>query len=100
MDKTKIVYYAFPFHIDMLERTINQLKRASNYSDTKSYLCLDIVLDLSEKNFDWGNSKIPKQYFIDKFEYLEKYCDFCLEVNFQIDSGFISSGEHQRKGKA
>ena len=27
MDKTKIVYYAFPFHIDMVERTILQLKR-------------------------------------------------------------------------
>lgn len=97
MDKTKIVYYAFPFHIDMLERTIYQLKRASNYSNTKSYLCLDIVLDISDSNFDWGTCKLPKQYFIDKFLNLEKYCDFCLEVNFQHSSGFISSGEHQRK---
>lgn len=97
MDKTKIVYYAFPFHIDMLERTIYQLKRASNYSNTKNYLCLDIVLDLSDHNFDWDTCKLPKQYFIDKFLNLEKYCDFCLEVNFQYDSGFISSGQHQRK---
>jgi len=37
MDKTKIVYYIFPQHIDMLERTIIQLKRSSNYSDTKNY---------------------------------------------------------------
>lgn len=97
MEKTKIVYYAFPFHIDMLERTIYQLKRASNYSNTKNYLCLDIVLDISDANFDWDICKLPKQYFIDKFLNLEKYCDFCLEVNFQYNSGFISSGEHQRK---
>lgn len=97
MDKTKIVYYAFPFHIDMLERTIYQLKRASNYSNTKDYLCLDIVLDVSDNNFDWETCKLPKQYFIDKFLNLEKYCDFCLDVNFQYNSGFISSGEHQRK---
>ena len=50
MEKTKIVYYAFPFHIDMIERTILQLKRASNYSSTKDYLCLDIVLDISDEN--------------------------------------------------
>ena len=97
MDKTKIVYYAFPFHIDLVERTILQLKRASNYSNTKEYLCLDIVLDVSDENFNWEESKLPKQYFIDKFKHLEKYCDFCLEVNFQCESGFKSSGEHQRK---
>ena len=97
MEKTKIVYYAFPFHIDMLERTILQLKRASKFSNTKEYLCLDIVLDLSDVNFNWDRITIPKQFFIDKFKYLEKYCDFCLEVNFQYNSNFKSSGEHQRK---
>ena len=68
MEKTKIVYYAFPFHIDMLERTILQLKRASKYSNTKKYLCLDIVLDLSDDNFNWNQINIPKQFFIDKFK--------------------------------
>ncbi len=97
MDKTKIVYYAFPFHIDMLERTILQLKKASNYSDTKKYLCLDIVLDISDENFDWNQCQIPKQFFIDKFKHIETYCDFCLDVKFRIDTKLKSSGEHQRQ---
>ena len=97
MDKTKIVYYAFPFHIDMVEKTIMQLKRASNYANTKKYLCLDIVLDVSDENFEWNKCSIPKQFFIDKFKYLEKYCDFCLEVNFRIDDTLKSSGAHQRQ---
>mgnify|MGYP003629649030 CR=1 FL=1 len=97
MDKTKIAYYAFPFHIDMVERTILQLKRASNYSNTKEYLCLDIVLDISDENFEWDKCDIPKQFFIDKFKYLEKYCDFCLEVNFRVDDILKSSGAHQRQ---
>lgn len=96
MDKTKIVYYIFPQHIDMLERTITQLKRASNYSDTKSYLHLDIVLNVSDRDFDWDASPLPKSFFIDKFKYIEKYCDFCQSVNFQI-SDLIGSGEHQRQ---
>ena len=97
IDKTKIVYYAFPFHIDMVEKTIMQLKRASNYANTKKYLCLDIVLDVSDENFEWNKCSIPKQFFIDKFKYLEKYCDFCLEVNFRIDNTLKSSGAHQRQ---
>ena len=97
IDKTKIVYYAFPFHIDMIEKTIMQLKRASNYANTKKYLCLDIVLDVSDENFEWDKCSIPKQFFIDKFKYLEKYCDFCLEVNFRIDDTLKSSGAHQRQ---
>ena len=82
MKKTKIIYYIFPFHIDLLEKTIYQLKRAANYSNTKDYLSIEVVLDMSEKNIDWSNCKIPKQYFIDKFKYIETYCDFFESVNF------------------
>jgi len=96
MDKTKIVSYIFPQHIDMLERTITQLKRASNYSDTKNYLHLDVVLNMSDRDFDWDNCSIPKEFFIDKFRYIEKYCDFCQGVNFEI-SDLIGAGEHQRQ---
>lgn len=97
MKKTKIIYYLFPFHIDMLERTINQLKRASNYSNLSDYLSLDIVLNLSDKNLDWSKCSIPKQYFIDKFKYIEKYCDFCYEVNFEINDNLLGSGAQHRR---
>lgn len=96
MDKTKIQYYIFPQHIDMLERTITQLKRASNYSDTKNYLHLDVVLNISDRDFNWSECPIPKEFFIDRFKYIEKYCDFCQDVNFEV-SDLIGSGEHQRR---
>jgi phage FluMu protein Com len=97
MNKTKIVYYLFPFHLDLFERSLYQLKKASYYSNTKKYLAIDIVLDLSDFNFNWDKCKIPKEFFIDKFEYLEKYCDFCKEVNFEINNEMKGSGEQQRR---
>jgi phage FluMu protein Com len=97
MDKTKIVYFIFPFHIDLLERTIYQLKRAANYSDTKKYLSLDIVFNMADDKLDWDNCKLPKEFFVDKFRYIEKHCDFCKEVNFEINDDIKGSGEHQRR---
>ena len=97
MDKTKIVYYIFPQHIDMLERTISQLKRAANFSNTKEYLCLDIVLNLSDIHFDWASCKLPREFFVDRFRYIGKLCDFCKEVNFEINDEILGSGEHQRR---
>jgi hypothetical protein len=97
MNKTKIVYYIFPFHLDLLERSLYQLKKASCYSNTKDYLYLDIVFDMSDFNFNWDKCEIPKQFFIDKFNYLKKYCDFCKEVNFEINNEMKGSGEQQRR---
>ena len=97
MDKTKIVYYIFPQHIDMLERTITQLKRAANYSNTKDYLYLDIMFNMSDINFNWDECKIPKEFFIDRFRYIEKLADFCKGVNFEINNEVLGSGEHQRR---
>lgn len=97
MKKTKIIYYIFPFHIDLLEKTIYQLKRAANYSNTKDYLSIEVVLDMSEKNIDWSNCKIPKQYFIDKFEYIETYCDFFENVNFELNDQLLGSGGQHRR---
>ena len=100
MTKTKILYYIFPFHIDMLEKTIFQLKRSSNYSNLKEYLSIEVVLNMSDKNLDWSNCSIPKQYFIDKFKYIEKYCDFFNNVNFEINDDLLSSGEQFRRAHA
>ena len=97
MKKTKIVYYIFPFHLDQLERSIYQLKSASNYSNTKDYLSLEVVFDMSDFNFNWKKCKIPKQFFIDKFRYIEKYCDFFESVNFEINNEMKGSGEQQRR---
>lgn len=97
MNKTKIVYYLFPFHLDLFERSLYQLKKASCYSNTKEYLAIDVVLDLSDFNFNWNKCKIPKEFFIDKFRYLEKYCDFCKEINFEINNEMRGSGEQQRR---
>ena len=97
MKKTKIIYYIFPFHIDMLEKTIFQLKRASNYSKLNQYLSIEVILNMSDKNLDWENCSLPKQYFIDKFNYIEKYCDFFHNVNFEINNELLGSGAYHKK---
>ena len=52
---------------------------------------------MSEKNIDWSNCKIPKQYFIDKFEYIETYCDFFENVNFELNDQLLGSGGQHRR---
>ena len=97
MTKTKILYYIFPFHIDMLEKTIFQLKKAANYSRLDEYLSLEVILNMSDKNLDWSKCSIPQQYFIDKFNYIKGYCDFLHEVDFRIDNKVLGSGAQHRE---
>ena len=37
-------------------------------------------MDLSDNRIDWNESKIPKEFFSDKFETLKRYCDWCEPV--------------------
>jgi hypothetical protein len=92
MDKTKIIYFIFPEEIDIFERSILQLKRASNYSDTTKYLSVDAILNISDNNFDWEKSKLPKEYFRDRFLYIQKYVDFCETESFNVDEAGIYNG--------
>jgi hypothetical protein len=72
--------------IDQLEKVLFLLRQNSNYVDkSKFYFILDVTYPLSDYFVDWENSILQKDFFLNKFEILKKYGDWCDESYFNID---------------
>lgn len=88
MEKHKVLIHLFPMvdDIDNLERTLVFLRQNALHVDkSKFYVILDVTYPLSDYFVDWGKSTIKQDYFINKFENLKKYGDWCDESYFHID---------------
>lgn len=74
--KTQIIVHLMPYEIDWFEWQAKQLKVSSHYLKSDDNITLDITLNL---NFvDWNDSKIPKEFFIEKFNHCIDTCfDWC-----------------------
>jgi len=72
--KTQIVMHILPREIDQCYRLIHDLKRASYFVDKEDKIILDLTLNLSDHYTNWEKSKLPKEFFIEKFKYIEKIC--------------------------
>jgi hypothetical protein len=77
---TQIVIHLLPHEIDWFEWQAKQLKIGSVYIEDK--VVIDITLNLNL--VDWNKSHIPKQYFIDKFNQIKQYFDWCQTI-FEIN---------------
>jgi hypothetical protein len=77
---TQIIVHLLPHEIDWFEWQAKQLKIGSVYIEDK--VVIDITLNLNLTN--WDESYIPKQYFIDKFNQIKQYFDWC-ETLFEIN---------------
>ena len=78
--KIVISIFSLPYEIDDLEKTLNQLKIASNYVSNKTEWVLDVSMSLSDELVNWKKSSIPKQYFVDKFMKLSAHTDWCMKT--------------------
>ena len=88
MNKHKVLIQLFPMvdDIDQLEKVLFLLRQNSNYVDkSKFYFILDVTYPLSDYFVDWENSILQKDFFLNKFEILKKYGDWCDESYFNID---------------
>lgn len=79
---TQIVIHILPHEIDWFEWQIKQLKQGSSYLEKDTNIIIDVTLNLNL--IQWNQSKLPKQFFIHKFNQLEKLCDWC-QTKFIID---------------
>lgn len=77
---TQIIIHLLPHEIDWFEWQAKQLKIGSCYIEDK--VIIDVTLNLNLVN--WNNSQIPKQYFINKFNQIKQYFDWC-EIIFEIN---------------
>jgi hypothetical protein len=77
---TQVIIHLMPYEIDWFEWQAKQLKIGSCYIEDK--VIIDVTLNLNLIN--WDNSQIPKQYFINKFNQIKQYFDWC-EIIFEIN---------------
>lgn len=81
-----IITHILPQEIDQLEQLLIHLKKSSKYINYSDYI-VEVVLNT--KLTDWSNSKLDEQFFINKFNYLEKLTSSWCETKFEISDGTI-----------
>jgi hypothetical protein len=83
MKKIVITTLTMPNEIDDLEKTLMDLNKASKYVNGENYE-LYFALTLSDFLVDWENSKLDKQYFIDRFNKLKSLTEWASKSSFHI----------------
>jgi hypothetical protein len=81
----KIIFTTFilPYEIDDLERILIGLKKASKFVDGNNYQ-FNVSIGISDYLVNWENSKISKEFFIEKFNSLKLLTDWTTNSIFQI----------------
>jgi len=82
----KIKIHYMPWEVDYALLQFMQLKKSSQHlSDDKIYF--HIGLNLSSHIINWNESKLPKEYFINKFNANLKMLNWAEDVNVTIYEG-------------
>jgi len=66
----KIVYHIMPWEIDYALLTFTQLKKSKYYLPENVNITIDSALNLSSYLINWDESKLPKEFFIEKYNQL------------------------------
>ena len=85
MKTLQIVIHCLPREIDQLERICNSLRESYFFVENQLNIVLDVTLNLNEVFTDWEKSSIPKEFFINKFETINKFNDWTYKNIFEID---------------
>ena len=83
MKKIVITTFIMPNEIDDLERVLMDLNKASKYVSGENYE-LYLALTVSDFLVDWENSKLDKEYFIDRFNKLKSLTEWVGKSSFHI----------------
>jgi hypothetical protein len=65
-----ITYHIMPWEIDYTLLTFQQLKRSKYYLPEDVNITINSALNLSSFVINWNDSKLPKEYFIEKYKTL------------------------------
>ena len=68
----KITYHIMPWEIDYALLSFIQLKKSKYYLPSDVNVEIDSALNLSSYIIDWDKSKLPKEYFIEKYKNISK----------------------------
>jgi hypothetical protein len=67
-----------PWEIDYALLSFTQLKKSSQYISSEDKIYIDIALNLSSYIINWEESKLPKEFFINKFNTLLLLLDWAI----------------------
>jgi hypothetical protein len=90
----RIVQYIQPWEIDDFERQINQLIKSSYDIENPKDIIIDVTLNL--EIVDWDSSKMPKEYFIDKFTAVCKRAQTRYTVEYDMDVNIQGAADKRR----
>jgi hypothetical protein len=82
----KIKYHVMPWEVDYALLSFTQLKESFTFLNPEDKIYMEVALNLSSYIINWKESKLPKQFFIDKFKSLLTILDD-VEVNATIYDG-------------
>jgi hypothetical protein len=66
----KLIIHLMPWEIDYALLTFSQLKKSKYHLPSDINVIIDSVLNLSSYTIDWNQSKLPKEFFIEKYNQL------------------------------
>ena len=71
-----------PWEIDYALLTFEKLKKSSYYLNSEDTIYIDTALNLSSYIINWEESKLPKEFFIEKYKTLSKLLDWAEHKPF------------------
>ncbi len=95
MKKIVITSFVMPHELDDLERVLVDLNKTSKYVDGNNYEFY-VSFSVSDYLFDWENSKVDKQFFIDRFNSLKSLTEWAGKSTFQIRDEIIGAFQCKR----
>jgi hypothetical protein len=95
MKKIVITSFVMPHELDDLERVLVDLNKASKFVDGNNYEFY-ISFSVSDYLFDWENSKVDKQFFIDRFNSLKSLTDWAGKSTYQIRDEIFGAFQTKR----
>jgi hypothetical protein len=85
--RIKLVLHAMGWEIDHLLTYFIQLKKSKYYIPKDIEITIDVTLNLSDYFINWEESKLPKEFFIDKFKNIKP-----LLNDYNLESKIIHTG--------
>jgi hypothetical protein len=90
----RIIQYIQPWEIDDLSRQIHDMILASYHIPEDVTIIWDVTMNTDI--VDWGTSKLPIEYFIDKFNYLKTIVGYYYQAEFNIDNDIKGCTDKRR----
>ena len=98
MKTLQIVIHVLPREIDQLERLCNSLKESYFFVKNDIDIILDVSLNLNEIFIDWDKSLIPKDFFIEKFQNINKlHSDWTHKNIFKLENSDSCLGINDKR---